>query len=96
MRRRLQVLLDDEELDDIRAAARAQKLTVAEWVRGALRGARREPAVTAERKLAALRQATRYEFPTGEIEVMLGEIESGYAPPPPAGGRRTRRTATRR
>ncbi|MBM4409130.1 MAG: antitoxin [Chloroflexi bacterium] len=96
MTRRLQVLLDDDELDDIRAAARAQKLTVAEWVRGALRGARREPTATAERKLAALRQGTRYEFPTGDIEAMLGEIEQGYAPPQPAGGRRTGRPATRR
>ena len=79
MTKRLQVLVDDEELAEIQTAARARHLTVAEWVRGALRAARDDPSATAERKLSALRRATRYEFPTAEIDVMLAEIEAGVA-----------------
>ena len=37
-----------------------------------------EPAVDAERKLAALRAATKHSFPTGDIEQMTAEIERGY------------------
>ena len=79
MTKRLQVLVDDEELAEIQTAARACHLTVAEWVRGALRAARDDPSATAERKLSALRRATRYEFPTAEIDVMMAEIEAGVA-----------------
>jgi len=80
MTKRLQVLLDDDELAEIQTAARAGRQTVADWVRGALRAARGEaPAATAERKLAALRRATRHEFPTADIETMLAEIETAYA-----------------
>lgn len=54
-------------------------LTVAEWVRGALRAARqREPARGAERKLAAVRAASQHAFPTAHIAQMLAEIERGY------------------
>lgn len=43
-------------------------MTVAEWVRQALRAAsRREPPGEAERKLAIVRTAARHGFPTGEI-----------------------------
>ena len=42
MSKRLQVLLDEPELREIRRAARAKRMTVAEWVRGALREARRQ------------------------------------------------------
>ncbi len=44
MRKRLQVLLDDAELREIKHAARAHRLTVAEWVRQALRAARSQTA----------------------------------------------------
>lgn len=37
MTHRLQVLLDDSEFDDIRRVARRHHMTVAEWVRQALR-----------------------------------------------------------
>jgi hypothetical protein len=54
-------------------------MTVAEWVRQALRHARRdEPLIDPRRKLAAVREAAAHEYPTGPIEQMLGEIERGY------------------
>jgi predicted ATPase len=78
--KRLQVLLEEEELREIQRAARRQRVTVAEWVRTALRAARQEePVRRAERKLEALRQATRHSFPSGDIESMLAEIERGYS-----------------
>jgi hypothetical protein len=93
MTKRLQVLLDDEELAHIQAAARARKLTVAAWVRGALRAAREDPATAAARKLAALRQSNRYEFPTADMEAMLAEIESGYSEGSTAADRGGRRSS---
>ncbi len=79
MSQRLQVLLEEDELREIRAVARAHRLTVAEWVRGALRAARHdEPVASPERKLAVVRAATRQLFPTGDIAQMLAEIEHGY------------------
>jgi hypothetical protein len=79
MSKRLQVLVEEAELKEIQRAARAERLTVAEWVRQALRSARREvPSRDPERKLAAIRAAARYSFPAPEIEKMLQEIESGY------------------
>ncbi len=79
MSQRLQVLLAEEELREIRKAARASRMTVAEWVRGALRAARLEqPGTSAERKLGLVRAAARHAFPTAEIDQMLSEIERGY------------------
>ena len=79
-KRRLQVLLEESEWREIQSAARAQRMTVAEWVRQALRGARRrEPGGQLGRKLEAVRSAVKHSFPTGDIEQMLTEIERGYA-----------------
>jgi len=79
MSKRLQVLLDEEELKAIRKAARRDKTTVAEWVRQALRAARRQqPKSDVARKLAIVRAAYRHRFPAPPIEQMLAEIEQGY------------------
>lgn len=79
MSKRLQVLLDEGELRDIQRLARAQRMTVAEWVRGALRAARRrEPLGDTGKKLEVVRSAVRHAFPTADIDVMLGEIDRGY------------------
>ncbi len=81
MSKRLQVLMDEEELEQIRQTARGQRMTVAEWVRQALRAARRqEPLGDPSRKLAVVRAATRHSFPAGEIQEMLAEIARGYQP----------------
>jgi len=79
MSKRLQVLLDEPELREIKQIARRNRLTVAEWVRQALRTARRqEPLGDGRKKLAVVRAGARHAFPTGEIEQMLAEIEKGY------------------
>jgi len=79
MSKRLQVLLDEEELIEIQHAAQLERLTVAEWVRQALREIRRtRPHSTLERKLEVIRVAARHEAPTGDIDQMLSEIERGY------------------
>jgi hypothetical protein len=78
MSERLQVLLEEDEFAEIRRIARRHRMTVAEWVRQALRAARRdEPAAEPRRKLMAVREASRYSFPTGEIDEMLADIERG-------------------
>jgi transposase-like protein len=80
MSQRLQVLLDEEEFAEIRRVARRHRMTVAEWVRQALRAARRsEPVDEPKRKLAAVREAARGSYPTADIATMLAEIERGYA-----------------
>ena len=79
MSKRLQVILDEAELRAIQRAARSKRMTVAEWVRQALRAARRrEPTNDARKKMEAVRAATRHSFPTADIERMLEEIEAGY------------------
>jgi len=85
MSKRLQVLLEDAEMRELRRAARRSKLTVAEWVRRALRNARRgAPARDAEHKLAVVKAAAKGSFPSGEVGQMLAEIERGYLQGPPA------------
>ena len=79
MTKRLQVLLDDEELREIQRAAREQRLTTAAWVREQLRRARHEQeARDVASTLAAIPKAVTYSFPTGDIEQMSEEIERGY------------------
>jgi hypothetical protein len=78
-KRRLQVILAEDEYREIERLARAHRMTVSEWVRRSLRRAGRdEPSIDADRKLASVRAAARHEFPTGDIEQMLREIERGY------------------
>jgi hypothetical protein len=79
MSKRLQVLLPDTEMQEIRRIARRDKIPVGEWVRRALRAARsREPVHAPDVKLKAIRDAAKLAFPSGDIETMLAEIEQGY------------------
>jgi hypothetical protein len=79
MSKRLQVILDDAELAEIRKLARRQRLTTAAWVRQALRAARRgEPGAEASKKIAVVRAAVGHAFPTADIDRMLAEVEEGY------------------
>ncbi len=79
MSQRLQVLLDPEELAEIRRVAKRHRMTVAEWVRQALRQARKgESAADPRRKLSVVREAARGKYPTADISQMLEEIERGY------------------
>jgi metal-responsive CopG/Arc/MetJ family transcriptional regulator len=79
MSKRLQVVLEEAELEEIQRAADREEVTVSEWVRKALREARaKEPTRSRESKLQALRVASAHAFPTGDIDQMLTEIERGY------------------
>ncbi len=82
MSQRLQVLLAEAEFAEIRRAARRNRMTVAEWVRQALRRARQaEPAGSPRAKLSVVREASRGEYPTADLPRMLEEIERGYRAP---------------
>jgi hypothetical protein len=71
--------MDDAEWEAIRRAARSEQTTVSEWVRRSLRNARRgQASASIDTKLAVLRAATRHDFPSGDVDDMLAEIERGY------------------
>ena len=71
--------MDEAEHEAIRGAARERGMTVSEWVRETLREARRKVASgDAGRKLAAIRAADRFAYPTADIDQMIAEIERGY------------------
>ncbi len=83
MSKRLQVLLEETELEEIKRIARRHRMTVAEWVRQSLRASRaNEPTTSVNSKLDALAQAAELSFPSPDIEQMLAEIASGYGDPP--------------
>ena len=80
MSKRLQVLLDEQEFEEIREIASQNHMTVAEWVRQALRVARRQnPRRSVQAKMRVLKEAVRHSYPTADIDQILGEIEAGYA-----------------
>ena len=84
MSKRLQVLLEDEELRVLREAAGREGLTLSAWVRRTLHEARqRQPHGDLANKLTAVRAAAGHDFPTADIDQMLAEIDSGYGQPPP-------------
>jgi hypothetical protein len=79
MAKRLQVILQDHEYREIQRIARSRHMTFAEWVRQALVFARRrEPLSDMGKKLDVIRAAARNDYPTGDMDRMLEEIESGY------------------
>ena len=83
MTKRLQVLFEDDELRELQHLARRHRMTTAEWVRRSLRAARdAEGGADVGEKLAAIRTAAGYAFPTSDIQTMLGEIERGYGAAP--------------
>lgn len=78
MSTRLQVILDEQELAEIKQVAASQRLTVAEWVRQALRKARaQEPRYQAEHKLRVVRESAGYGYPTADIDTLLDETARG-------------------
>jgi hypothetical protein len=89
MSKRLQVVLDESEFRDLQRVARREGLTLSQWVRQALRLVRRqEPVHDTSRKLDVLRQAVRHDFPSGDVDQILAEIESGYVGRPAPASRR--------
>jgi hypothetical protein len=79
MTKRLQVLFGDDELRELQRLAREHRMTTAEWVRRSLRAARdAESGADIGQKLAAVRTAAAFSFPSADIDVLLEEIEHGY------------------
>jgi hypothetical protein len=93
--KRLQVILPEADMLQIQQCARAQQLTVAEWVRRAIVFAQRAgPSGEAARKLMAWRSpaaasggpgaspvAFPLVLPAAGIRQMLADIERGYRSP---------------
>jgi len=76
---RLQVVMNADELAQIRRVAAARGLTVSAWVRQAVQAARRQESDgDLQRKLELIRRSSAYAFPTADIEQMLVETEQGY------------------
>jgi hypothetical protein len=83
MAKRLQVILKDPEYREIQRMARSRHMSIAEWVRQALDLARRrEPGGGVGKKLGVIRAAARHDYPSGDIDGMLAEIERGYGQGP--------------
>lgn len=83
MTKRLQVLLEDEELAEIQALAKRRRQTTAAFVREALRSAREAADYpTPEVKLRAVREAAALAYPVADIDELLAEIERGYRSEP--------------
>ena len=78
MTKRLQVLFEDDEYEAIQLTAKKERVTVAEWVRQALRNAQKKRALSLEEKMQAISVATQNQYPTAEIDQMLTEITNGY------------------
>ena len=79
MSKRLQVLFDEAEYRQLQRLAKRKGVSVAEWVRHAIRAAAMaQPAKNPDAKLEAVRSAARHRFPTADIDQMLAEIERGY------------------
>ena len=79
MSKRMQVFVEEAEYARFQQAAQRKGMSLAEWVRHALRVAvRREPENCPEKKLATIRSAAHHHYPTGGIDQMLAEIERGY------------------
>lgn len=79
MAKRLQVILQDRDYRDFQRLARSRRLSLAQWVRQALELARRrEPMGEVGKKLEVVRAAARHDYPSGGIDAILAEIESGY------------------
>ncbi|MGA2204408.1 MAG: hypothetical protein ABSG40_20885 [Terriglobales bacterium] len=80
MAKRLQVILQDPDYREIQRVARSRHMSIAEWVRQALHMARRqEPLGSIGKKLEVIRAAAQHDYPAGDIDGMLAEIERGYA-----------------
>jgi hypothetical protein len=80
MSKRLQVLLEEDDFREVREAAARDGITVSEWVRRALRDARRgESRRDLDDEVRAIRTAARCNFPTADIDEMLEQIARAYS-----------------
>lgn len=70
------MILTDAEYEEIRKAARARHMTMAERVRQALcAGAWGRSSCDVGKNLEVVRAAARFQFPTADLDRMLSKIE---------------------
>jgi hypothetical protein len=75
----VQVTLSDSEFQEITKLAQSQNLSVTEWVRAVISlSHQRESAIEIGRKLAVIRAAVQYDYPTGDMNCVLSDLEKGY------------------
>jgi hypothetical protein len=80
MAKRLQVLLAPQEYKSFQQMAREAGLSLGAWVRKALRqmadsSSTRSP----HKKIQAIRSFSKLNYPSGDIDQILSEIEKSYA-----------------
>lgn len=81
---RLELILEDEELEEIQRLAHERRMSAVDWVRQTLRSVSpRGQARSSKEKLAVVSRAAKHSFPTADIDRMLHEIEQGYGGEPP-------------
>ena len=74
----LQLVVSKKELEELKAIAQEEGLTVSEWVRRAVRTARSyRPKQNQATKLRAMQNIARYNTPTADVEQILTEIDAG-------------------
>lgn len=79
MSKRLQVLLNLSEFRIYQRLARTQGVSLGEWVRHALRQTSAKFSTTdADEKIRKIRKLSQNNFPSGNIDQILDEIEKGY------------------
>jgi len=78
MSKKLQVIVEDAEYQEFQRIAQMRRMSISTWVREALDIARRrERERETHKKMEIIRAAMKHEYPTADLDVMLGEIESG-------------------
>ena len=79
MSKRLQVLFEEREYKAFQRLAKNQGLSLGEWVRLALRDvANRLSTKSPQSKLKNIRKSAKQSYPSGDIDEILSQIESGY------------------
>lgn len=85
MRKRLEILLTDQEMADIRVLASRNGISDKEWARQTLHLSCSEVSmIDGETKLNVIDRAAKYNFPTTDIDQMLSEIDQSYLSDLPA------------
>ncbi len=76
---RLQILLPEEELQEIKRLASQEHMTVSAWVRRAIQHEQRERLRSVmQEKQHIIRKAAKFQFPAADYEDIAADIESDY------------------
>ena len=79
MSKRLQLLLADDEIAELKGRAREERMTVSAWVRRAIYHEMNErPASSVRAKLELIDRLSDLGFPSGDYRDIAADIESDY------------------